>query len=276
MLYNTVKLKSNAAAVIAFSSYCAACGSCTFAQVQSHPLTRDYRYGPDRNYDLKHVLLELTIDYPHRKFNGNVQNTIVPFRNGMKSIILNCGANLRIESCAVNGKDATFVHEGEFIRISPPLRLIAGKRAIVKTCYSSSVTGNKPASNADVGFHWIVPSGGEQNQVGFWTQGETQQNHKWVPTWDYPNSLATSETRTTVPADWTVIGNGELIANTLCPTAKARTYVWRMRQPHATYLLSLVGGPFEVKKVKWRGIQVMYVVPQRRSNLIDDSFAKSG
>ena len=56
------------------------------------------------------------------------------------------------------------------------------------------------------GWHWIATSTDNPNRVGFWTQGEAEYARMWVPTWDYPNDLTTSETRTTVPADWQVVG----------------------------------------------------------------------
>ena len=110
------------------------------------------------------------------------------------------------------------------------------------------------------------------NREGFWTQGEAEFNSEWVPTWDYPNDMTTSETIVTVPAAWTVISNGELVKNTLSADKKRRTFDWRLTQPHATYLVSLAGGPFDVKLSTWHGVTLRYVVPKGKGRLIDDSF----
>jgi len=46
-----------------------------------------------------------------------------------------------------------------------------------------------------------------------------------------------------------------------------------MKLPHATYLLTLCGGPFDIKKDKWRGVDLWYVVPKGEGYLIDNSFS---
>ena len=65
-----------------------------------------------------------------------------------------------------------------------------------------------------------------------------------------------------MPADWEVIGNGTLVSTTTSAGQKTRTFTWRMTQPHATYLLSLCGGPFDIKKDEWRGVPLLYVVAE--------------
>ncbi len=237
------------------------------------PPSAHKQFAPDRAFNLKNVLIDLKVDYKNKMFTGTVENTMVPFKDGTTVITLHCGPNLKINSCTVNGASATFKRDGQILSITSPTALPAGKPVSVVTRYAA---GDKTFHNgimADSGFHWIKPNGGSKLRVGFWTQGESELNREWVPTWDYPNNLATSETRVTVPADWTVIGNGTLMANTLSADKKSRTFDWKMTLPHATYLISLVGGPFDTKTVQWRGIPVMYVVPKGRAGLIDSSFS---
>ncbi len=108
--------------------------------------------------------------------------------------------------------------------------------------------------------------------MGFWTNGETNHNGGWLPTWDYPNDLATTETRITVPADWYVFGNGALKSNVLDAESKTRTFHWQMDQPHATYLLSLGAGLFDIKFAEWRGVPLIYAAPKGKGHLIDNTF----
>ncbi len=105
---------------------------------------------------------------------------------------------------------------------------------------ANSRTGG--GANGAGGFTWIDPRAAQPTRkVGFWTQGETNTNSSWVPCYDFPNDKCTSETHTTVPEDWTVIGNGAETPSTLNADAHTRTFHWTMKQPHSTYLLSLVG-----------------------------------
>lgn len=229
-------------------------------------------YAPDRAYDLKNVTLDLKVDYQNKLITGVVQNTISPFQDHLKTVILNCGVSLKVDSCSVNGVNASFTHEGDILKIVPASPLPAGKIAIVKTAYTGGGKHKNTGIMADGGVHWITSNGGDSVREGFWTQGEPEVNRDWLPTWDYPNNLATSETRTTVPSNWTVIGNGTLKSNTLSADGKWRTFDWQMTLPHATYLISLVGGPLDVKTVQWRGIPVMFVGPKGTAGLLDDSF----
>ncbi len=238
------------------------------------PPQASLHYAPDRDYDLKHVILDLKVDYPNKTIHGVVENQIVPFRDGLAEVTINCGKNLNVESCTINGVAAVFTRVNDLLKITATQPLAAGKLASVVTRYNGAEKQVNNGFMADSGFHWIKPNSnsGDKNRVGFWTQGEPDLNREWIPTWDYPNNLTTSETRTTVPADWTVVGNGELKSNTLNPDGKTRTFDWQMTIPHATYLISVVGGIFDEKTVQWRGIPVMYVVPKGEGALIDDSF----
>lgn len=222
---------------------------------------------PGRDFDLIHVALDLTIDYPKLSFQGVVVNTLVPLRDHLTHVKLYCGANLNVESTAISGIKAPFTREGDFLTITPaaPLR---GKKAVRVTIRYSNIVGKENRN-----FYWVKPTSSQPQRIGFWTRGGTVGNRQWLPTWDYPNDFATSETRVTVPADWSVIGNGDLVSNNLNANQQTRTFHWRMHKPHATYLISLVGAPLSIKKAVWRGVPLMYVVPKGSEHLIDDTFS---
>ena len=52
-----------------------------------------------------------------------------------------------------------------------------------------------------------------------------------------------------------------------------KTFVWKQEIPQATYLMTAVGGPLEIKKETWRGVPLWYVVPQGEGKYIDASFS---
>lgn len=229
---------------------------------------------PDRDYDLQHVAVTLTIDYPNKAFAGEVVNTIAPLRaDGLKVVTFDCGENLEVLGCKVGGQTATFAREGGKLNVNAPQGIKKGESVAVAVAYKTGAARQGGSFGAGGGMHWVTPQpGGDPNRVGFWTQGETTYNHFWVPTWDYPNDFTTSETTVTVPAHWFVVGNGALVGDKTDPSAKTRTFHWKLDIPHATYLLSLAGGPFDVKTSKWKDVQLLYVVPKGQGNLIDDSF----
>lgn len=228
-------------------------------------------YAPDRTCHLQHVAIDLDVDYASKTYRGHVVNTMSPLREGIQEVRLMAGTVLNISKVTVDDHPAEFRREGRslFIKTSP---LHKGKPIKIAIDYSASNSRGQ-SFGGEGGVHWIVPtSSGPATRVGFWTQGETESNSDWAPTWDYPNDMATSETRCTVPADWTVIGNGIQTENRLSPDGKRRTFHWEMKQPHATYLLTLVGGPFDIKRDKWEGVDLLYVVPKGEGKYIDDTF----
>lgn len=241
------------------------------AQNQFTPPAAKVHYAPDRTFDLKHVVVVTDVDYPNRKIAGSTTNTLAPLRSGLTELTLHAGAKLEVRSVSVNGVAAKFRRMGEDLVVTVP-PTSAGKDMIVKIeHFAEKKTGGGFGSEG--GWHWIEARGGDPNRIGFWTQGETLYNRNWAVTWDYPNDFATSETVTTVPKEWTVVGNGKLLADSV--RGNRRTVHWKMTQPHATYLLSLVGGPFDVKKDIWEGIDLWYVVPKGMGHLIDSSFGNT-
>ena len=222
---------------------------------------------PDRKFDLVNLSVKLDINASTYAFDGVVVNTIAPLVDGLSEIRLDCGSNLRIDSVKVAGRPAEFARSGDTLLIVPSSALVRGRRVDVAIHY-------KGGDNLD-GFHWVKPTPQDSSRDGFWTIGQPSHNRGWLPTWDYPNDVATSEVTVTVPASWYVVGNGSLAANTASRDGKRRTFRWRMSQPHATYLLSIAAGSFHVKTVTWKGIPVMYVVPRGKGNLIDQSFGKT-
>src|SRR5262249_5115290 len=188
------------------------------------------QYAPDRDYDLLHVSLDLNVDHVRRTFHGVVVNTLAPLRDNLTTIRFHCGENVEVEMCEVAGKEALFTRGSPLkpfdsikaLQITAPSPLPRGQAVPVTIRFASSRECYE--------FQWITPTSGNPQRVGFWTAGVIG----WLPTWEYPNDFATSETRVTVPADWQVIGNGTLESNALTSSAKQRTFHWRMTQPHAT------------------------------------------
>jgi len=227
-------------------------------------------YSPDRTYDLIHMDVTINVDWPHRSFSGDVVDTLAPLRDGFDEVVLDAGENLDIQAVKIDGAPVPFKHTGKKLVVTsgPVLR---GKAVNVEVVYDSKNAGGG-GFGQEGGWHWIQPRIGEPDRVGFWTQGESEFNSKWVPTWDFPNDFTTSETHTTVPADWNVIGNGTLMSDKLSADGKTRTFDWKLDIPHATYLLTLCGGPFDIGHDEWRGVPLWYVVPRGEGNLIKDSF----
>jgi aminopeptidase N len=221
-------------------------------------------YAPDRMYDLQHLSLEFNVDYPNRAMTGVCTNEIAALRDGVTQLRFNASEAMKIQSVQLNGQKANYKRDSEGILVDcPPTK--QGEKSTVVVHYSIQGTSG--------GWHWNEPKKNDPSKVGFWTNGETSDTRDWTVTWDYPNDFTTSETKTTVPVEWEVISNGSLVSDTVNPGGKTRTVYWKMDQPHATYLTSIVAGPFDIKKDDWRGMPLYFEVPKGKGDLINYSFA---
>ena len=236
------------------------------------PPRASLHYALDRTCDLQHIDITMDIDYPNRAFKGKTINTLSPLRSGITEVKLMAGKSLTIDSVMVDSSPAKY-HRGDntdlFIEVPTTVK---GKAFKITIAYNAKNSKARPFGGGGGGFHWIEPNNANPSHVGFWTQGEAETNCEWAPTWDYPNDFTTSETHCTVQSDWEMIGNGVLKSVVPSSDGKRKTYDWKMDLPHATYLLTMVGGPFDIKKDKWEGVDLWYVVPKGEGYMIDDSF----
>ena len=120
--------------------------------------------------------------------------------------------------------------------------------------------GGSAAITSDKGLYFINPLGTEKNKPRqIWTQGETEANSAWFPTIDKPNQRMTQEISMTVEKQFKTLSNGSLVSSHANADG-TRTDTWKLSQPHAPYLASMVVGDFAVVSDSWRGKPVDYYV----------------
>jgi len=233
-------------------------------------------YARSRDYHVRHLSLVLEADYSKHAMKGVVTHYLSPLRDRLSSVVLDAGSKLKIEACRLDAKPVAFTHTGDTLTLTPPAPLARGKEVAVEIRYSFQGNASLGAANGDGGLRWIDPNPRLPIlHPGFWTQGETEANHAWVPCYDYPNDKCTSDVTVTVPESWEVIGNGIQGKTTADPAKHTRTFRWEMKQPHATYLLSLVAGELDVQKDVWAGVPVYYAVPKGYGEYISGSFGNT-
>jgi aminopeptidase N len=223
---------------------------------------------PSHPFDLINLSLDLTVHYSDRTYEGVVTNTVIPSEH-VDSIVLHCGKNLDVRDCDVDGRKAVCTREQDRLRISPSGEFVRGKKTKIVLRYEDRTH----ASNG--GFHWVRPTWPEAAREGFWTSGGADQARTWLPTWDEPDDFASSNIVVHVPADWYVVGNGQLVSDRLNQERTVRTLHWALSQPHATYLNSLSGGPFDLVRDQAGRVPLLYLAPQGKRDLIPDSFGNT-
>ncbi len=223
------------------------------------PLAAHAQLAPTQGYDLQDLKLTLNVDYPKRRLDAVAVNTFRVVRGGAP-VRLHAGKYVHIDGVQIDGRASGFRRDVDGLLV-PMTNARRGRRFTIKVRYHL-LRAEIPRDVEQPGLHWIEPSPHDPSSRGFWTHGEPDLNRNWAVTWDYPNDFATSETVTTVPSDWTVIGNGRQVSDVADKRRATHTVTWRMSRRHATYLASVVAGPFEVQRDRWKNVPLLYVSPK--------------
>ena len=231
------------------------------------PLRADEPYARSRDYDLQHSRIALRFDLDQKKVIGDVTHTLTTLTDSVSKISFD-SAGLNIESVIVNKSSAKFEtdlkNEKLIIHLPAPIR--AGTKLEINIRYDA-----KPTK----GLYFILPDKDYPDRPKqIWTQGESQDTHYYLPTYDYPNDRLTTETVLTVPSSWITVANGKLISVTEAPGGM-KTWTWRESLPSSTYLITVVAGELDEVKDSWHGIPVDYYAPKGRGDRLSVNYGRT-
>jgi aminopeptidase N len=143
---------------------------------------------------------------------------------------------LEVRSVMVDGEEAAFRRDGPELRIDPadPLAAGAGFTTVVRYDGAPRPSRSGVELLPDVG--WFDLAG----DAGSYVLAEPSGAATWFPANDHPSDKATFTFRVTVPAGLAVAANGTLQGSRT--DAGRTTWTWRMDDPMATYLATVVVG----------------------------------
>ncbi len=213
-------------------------------------------YAPDRPADVRHLNLDLTLDFATRTLRGSVTTTFAVLFEELREISFDA-AELRVTQVRLEGSGAEldFWVEGEKLHARLDRAYRYGEEIVVRVEYSA-----QPRT----GFTFVAPTpGNPELPLQAWSMGETEYHHYWFPCHDYPNERATTALTCTVPANMRVISNGRL-EDVRENADGTRSFTWRMDVPYPAYLLTLIAGEFDEIVDAWRDVPMLYYVPKGR------------
>jgi aminopeptidase N len=228
-------------------------------------LRADESYARSRDYDLQHSKIALRFDLGQKKVLGEVTHSLSILRDGTAKIVFD-SAGLTIQKVTVNKAAAKFETTPEKLTISLATEAKIGDKFDVFIRYEG-----KPTK----GMYFILPDKDYPDRPSqIWTQGESQDTHYYLPTYDYPNDRLTTETILTVPSSWITVSNGKLVS--VSDAGKGlKTWYWKESVPSSTYLITVVAGEFEEVKDSWRGIPVTYYAPKGRGDRLAINYGRT-
>src|SRR5947208_1834649 len=166
-------------------------------------LRADEPYARSRDYDLQHSKIALRFDLDQKKVLGEVTHSLSILRDGTMKIVFD-SAGLTIQKVTVNRAATKFETTGEKLIIPLAAEAKSGEKLEIVIRYEG-----KPTK----GMYFILPDKDYPDRPSqIWTQGESEDTHYYLPTYDYPNDRLTTETILTVPAAWITVSNGILIS----------------------------------------------------------------
>jgi aminopeptidase N len=208
-------------------------------------------YIRSREIDVKHVLVDLKFDWDKEQAFGTTAITVAPFKNTSK-IYLDA-AFMTINSVKLaSGTALKFNYAGKDsdnnLEIMLDREYKAGEDLTVKIDYKTNYVNTADTETAigsfGRGLRFIKPTADEPSKpYQIWSQGETEFNRYWFPSYDNPNDFRTSEVKATVEKKYSVISNGKLVSDTP-NTDGTHTVIWKMDQPYSNYLTSIVVGEY--------------------------------
>ena len=188
---------------------------------------------PTRVYDLQNVAWHLSFDETLGTIDGDVTNTVVPLKPNTKEVFFDSD-KLNIKKVTVNGAPAKFHYGNEMVLVTLPKTSGPKDKLDIRLIY----TGRPEA-----GIYFIPASRAFPAHTSVvYTQGEMIDTHYWLPTYDNPDDKTTWDSYVTVPSRYTVITNGKLVD--VKPKGAMKIVHYRMDEPMATYLISLITGQY--------------------------------
>lgn len=216
-------------------------------------------YVRSRDYDMRHIALDLKFDWEKEQTFGTATITLAPLMTDFKQINLDAGAMI-INSVKLSGKDLKFQYDEANSNLAINLDKIyaVGEVLTFTVDYRSKglVVANTLGFGGGGGLKFIKPTADNPNRRRqIWSQGETDYNRFWFPSYDSPNDFRTTELTATVEKPLFVVGNGKLMSRK-DNGDNTETFHWKMDTPYANYLTSIVVGEYAEIKGNYLDIPV--------------------
>ena len=135
-----------------------------------------------READIKHIKAELVLDGQKQEVRGTVTHTLSPLHPYLTSFDLDCGLKLEVSRVTVGPHAAAckFATKGEKLSITFDRPYGPDDTVDLAITYRGS-----PES----GLRFVAPdTANPEKPLAIWTQGEAEDNHHWLPCYDYPNA----------------------------------------------------------------------------------------
>jgi aminopeptidase N len=218
------------------------------------------RYIPPHSYDQRNIKLDLRFDWEQEQAIGSATITLAPTIKDLRRVDFDAALMTVSGARLANGSPLKF----EYDETKETLSILLDRAyqpneelTVVISYHTNKPPAARAAQLGGGGLTFIKPRPEDPTRPKqIWTQGETETNHFWFPSFDHPNDFVTTEIVATIEKPLIVISNGKLLS-TKENSDGTRTFDWKIDQPHATYLTSLIVGEFVAVAGEYAGVPIV-------------------
>ncbi len=200
-----------------------------------------------RTIDVKHLDIDIRFDWDKEQAYGTTVVTLAPFADTntipldaammtINSVTLEGGGALKYTYDGKKDNDNLVIDLGRIYKAGEDLKV----KVDYRTNYVNQADADTAIGSFGRGLRFIKPTEDNPNKPRqIWSQGESEFNRYWFPSYDSPNDFRTTDLKATVAKPFYVVSNGKLM-ETKENGDNTRTFHWKMEQPYTNYLTSIV------------------------------------
>jgi aminopeptidase N len=202
-----------------------------------------YLYDPgavprEHNVDFERMRLEVEFEPEKGLVKGKITHFFSPLREKVDSIFLD-GRGIIMKEAKLNGIPVKYKVNEAGITFFP------GKTLTWKEKDSLSIVYEAYPRKGIYFIGWNDPNNLSRKQI--WTQGQGIDNRHWFPCYDSPNDKLITEVFVKFNKDYKILSNGVKLSEKENKDG-TKTWHYRMSHAHASYLVMLGIGKYEVKQ----------------------------
>ena len=210
----------------------------------------------EKQFDLKKTVIDIRINFEDRTIEGKAELHLK--MNSLPQDHLEIDATeMEIYNVSIRGVPTSFDTYKDKIAVNGDFR-----------AFSDYVVTITYRSFPKKGGYFVEDEGGVQ----FWTHGYSADSHAWFPCFDYPNTRSAYEIRVTVPSDYMVVSNGNLVDRV---DGELSTFIFKEDFKFPAYLVSVIAGKFKSFKQEWQGVPITSYFLPKFEKMAERSFKNS-
>jgi len=217
-----------------------------------------------RDFDQTHLIVRVTPHLEDGFVDGETTVRFVALVDPLRVLRLHCQETAVLGVKDGAGTPCEFSLADGLLHVTLARPAPKGAEAEVTVLYRSRPTA---------GLYFHAPSKTcPDTPLEMYSQGQSDDNRRWIPCYDQPDDRATVEVIATVPADLKTVSGGTLVKSEPAGEGLRRDH-WRLDHRIPSYLVTLIVGRYATVTQTWRDVPLDFNGPPGREDEIRNGFA---